>query len=136
MCLRFGAVAIAVLCGRRRYLGARCSLSKEWEQIMESNIEQLEGRYQALLNDYQSGRLDEAAFVAEVDQLQFQDEWGRYWMIGTQSGDWHYYDGQSWHQADPRDADKLPIMDDQGRYWQKGTKSGEWYYYEQNQMSG
>ncbi len=97
---------------------------------MESNIEQLERRYQTLLNDYQSGRLDEAAFVAEVDQLQFQDEWGRYWMIGTQSGDWHYYDGQTWHQADPRDADKLPIMDEQGRYWQKGTKSGEWYYFD------
>ncbi|MEM7346706.1 MAG: hypothetical protein AAF485_20880, partial [Chloroflexota bacterium] len=94
------------------------------------NITALESRYQALYNDFQSGRLDEAAFAAEVEQLQFQDNWGRFWMIGAQTGSWHYYDGQTWHQADPRDADKLPFVDEQGRYWQRGVKSGEWYYYE------
>ena len=97
---------------------------------MNNNIEALEHRYQALYNDYQAGRLDESAFVSEVDALQFQDDWGRYWMIGTQSGSWHYYDGQAWHQADPRDADKLPFMDEQGVYWQRGVKSGDWYYYQ------
>lgn len=96
---------------------------------MEGHITELERRYQALLGDYQAGRLDEAAFVLEVDKLQFNDEWGRYWMLGAKSGAWHYYDGQAWHQADPQDADKLPFMDDQGRYWQKGAKSGDWYYF-------
>ena len=99
---------------------------------MEGNVAELERRYQALLNDFQAGKLDQATFVAEVDRLQFIDDWGRYWMLGAQSGDWHYYDGQAWHQADPRDADKLPFMDDQGRYWQRGVKSGEWYYYDAN----
>jgi hypothetical protein len=94
-----------------------------------NNIEELEHRYQVLYSDFQTGKLDEAAFILEVDKLQFQDNRGRYWMMGAQSGAWHYYDGQSWHQADPRDADNLPFMDEQGRYWQRGAKSGEWYYY-------
>lgn len=94
-----------------------------------NNIAELEDRYQRLFGDFQAGKIDEAVFIAEVDRLQFQDSRGRYWMMGAQSGAWHYYDGQSWHQADPRDADNLPFVDEQGRYWQRGTKSGDWYYY-------
>ena len=98
--------------------------------MMEVNIEALEHQYQILFGDFQAGKIDEAMFTTEVDKLQFKDDWGRYWMLGSQSGAWHYYDGQAWHQADPRDADKLPFMDEQGRYWQKGAKSGDWYYYQ------
>ena len=97
---------------------------------MKVNIAQLEGSYQVLVNQYQSGAIDENEFIAEVDKLQFQDDYGRYWMLGAQSGTWHYYDGQTWHQADPREADKLPFMDENGRYWQRGAKSGDWYYYQ------
>lgn len=96
----------------------------------EANITALEQRYQVLLSDFQAGKIDQSAFMAEVDRLQFQDRWGRYWMIGAQTGNWHYYDGQQWHQADPRQADNLPFVDDQGRYWQQGVKSGDWYYYQ------
>ncbi len=94
-----------------------------------NNIEELEQRYQRLYSDFQAGKLDEATFISEVDRLQFQDNRGRYWMMGAQSGAWHYYDGQTWHQADPREADNLPFVDEQGRYWQRGAKSGDWYYY-------
>jgi hypothetical protein len=97
---------------------------------MQENIGELEQRYQILFGDYQAGKIDEATFIAEVDRLQFRDDWGRYWMLGAQTGAWHYYDGHTWHQASPADADKLPFLDDEGRYWQKGVKSGEWYYYE------
>ncbi|MEW5957313.1 MAG: LysM peptidoglycan-binding domain-containing protein [Chloroflexota bacterium] len=93
-------------------------------------VKNLEKRYQILQGDYQAGRIEQTAFIAEVDKLQFQDDWGRYWMIGAQTGSWHYYDGQNWHQADPRNADNLPFMDEQGRYWQRGVKSGDWYYYQ------
>lgn len=97
---------------------------------MDNNsIDALEQRYQILSGDYQAGKIDEAVFIAEVDKLQFQDPRGRFWMIGAQSGAWHYYDGQNWQQADPRDAENLPFVDEQGRYWQRGVKSGDWYYY-------
>src|SRR5262245_60004197 len=97
---------------------------------MNENIGTLEQHYQFLLGEYQAGKIDEATFIAEADRLQFRDEWGRYWMLGAQTGVWHYYDGQTWRQANPADADKLPFLDEQGRYWQKGIKSGDWYYYE------
>jgi hypothetical protein len=96
----------------------------------QENVEDLERRYQVLFSDFQASKIDEATFISEVDKLQFRDEWGRYWMLGAQTGAWHYYDGQAWHQGHPDEADKLPFMDDHGRYWQKGTKSGDWYYYQ------
>ncbi|MBN1991428.1 MAG: PD40 domain-containing protein [Anaerolineae bacterium] len=95
-----------------------------------AEIETLEQRYQTLVGDFQAGKIDETTFVSKVDSLQFQDEAGRYWMLGSQTGAWHYYDGQTWHQADPRDADNLPFVDEQGRYWQQGSTSGDWYYYQ------
>ncbi|MDM8528855.1 LysM peptidoglycan-binding domain-containing protein [Anaerolineales bacterium HSG24] len=94
------------------------------------NIEEFERRYQQLFNDYQANKIEEATFIAEVDKLQFQDDWGRYWMIGAQTGAWHYYDGQTWHQENPREADNLPVVDEHGIYWQRGVKTGEWYYYQ------
>lgn len=97
---------------------------------IEEKIIRFEKRHKILVRDYQAGKIDEARYIAEVDKLQFQDGWGRYWMIGAQSGSWHYYDGQNWQQADPREADRLPFMDDQGIYWQRGVKSGDWYYYQ------
>jgi LysM repeat protein len=96
----------------------------------DTNIRSLEQRYQTLRQDFEAGNLDETAFVAEVDKLQFQDGYGRYWMLGAKTGSWHYYDGQAWHQADPYQADSLPFMDEQGQYWQRGQKSGDWYYYQ------
>ena len=88
---------------------------------IETNIKSLERRHQELSRDFKAGKIDEATFTAEVDRLQFQDSWGRYWMLGAQSGMWHYYDGQAWQQADPRQADRLPFMDDQGRSLVKYT---------------
>ena len=96
---------------------------------MTENVAELERRYQLLSSQYQSGKITEENFTAEVDKLQFQDTYGRYWMIGAQSGAWHYYDGQAWHQANPNESDKLPFMDAQGTYWQRGAKSGDWYYF-------
>ena len=66
---------------------------------IEETIRKFEKRYKILTRDFQAGKIDEGRFIAEVDKLQFQDEWGRYWMIGAQSGSWHYYDGQNWQQA-------------------------------------
>ena len=70
----------------------------------EANIAASEQRYQTLLRDFQAGKIGEAAFMSAVDGLGFRDDRGRYWMVGTQTGDWYYYDeqGQTWRQADPR----------------------------------
>jgi hypothetical protein len=64
-------------------------------------IEHLEQQYQTLLSDFRAGRMSLAAFEAGVDRLGFQDEAGRYWQIGAQSGAWYFYDGQQWQRATP-----------------------------------
>jgi hypothetical protein len=74
------------------------------------NIGALEQRYQILLSDFQAGRINPAIFAAEVDKLSFQDDEGRYWMMGTQSGAWYYYDGESWRPANPRQITLQPSV--------------------------
>jgi hypothetical protein len=69
------------------------------------SIEDLERRYQTLAGEFRAGRIDEATFVSALDKLQFQDQWGRYWMIGSQTGAWYYYDDQDWRQANPSQVD-------------------------------
>jgi hypothetical protein len=77
-------------------------------------IATLEQRYQELVRDFQSGQISQAAFLSAADDLYFQDERGRYWAIGLQSGAWHYHDGQAWQPADPRQAARLSMVDAHG----------------------
>lgn len=94
------------------------------------NIQTREQHYQILRRDFQAGKINQAAFTAAVDELGFQDSWGRYWLLGAQSGAWYYYDGQDWQLADPRQADQLPFRDEQGRYWQQRGPENTWHYYQ------
>jgi hypothetical protein len=86
----------------------------------EITIASLEARYQALLRDLQSRRIDQAAFISAAGDLYFQDGAGRCWAIGLQSGEWYYHDGQAWWPADPRQAEPLPLPGASDQ-WQPGT---------------
>lgn len=92
-------------------------------------IKAREQQFQTLRQAFAAGQMDEAAFNAAVDQLGFQDGWGRYWAIGHQSGEWYYFNGQQWCQADPVQAERLPFLDDQGRFWQRHEADEAWYYF-------
>ena len=87
------------------------------------DITQQEQQYQMLRRDLAAGRIDQTAFIAAVDKLGFQDRWGRYWNIGSETGRWYYYDGQNWQPADPRQAG-------QGHCWQHGDGDQAWYGYQ------
>ena len=67
-------------------------------------IARLEQEYRLWRNDLEAGRVDEAPFVSAVDALSFQDDGGRYWMLGLHSGQWYYYEDQRWQQADSGQA--------------------------------
>jgi len=47
------------------------------------------------------GPISEEEFRDEIEGLQIQDEQGRYWTIGAQSGQWYRYDGREWVQETP-----------------------------------
>ncbi len=97
------------------------------------NISHIEEQYAALRQAFEAGEMDAEAFQTAVDALQTQDDYGRYWVIGAETGTWYYYDGAEWTQADPRDADTLPFVDENGVYWMLGKDTNEWYYFDGEQ---
>jgi hypothetical protein len=60
-----------------------------------------ERRFRELRKSLDAGEIDEREFEVELRQLQVLDEYGRYWMIGAQSGLWYFYDGDKWVQGEP-----------------------------------
>ena len=60
-----------------------------------------EQRFAALRARYQAGELDDAAYEAELQKLVIEDGAGGYWMLGADSGEWYWYDGQQWVRRDP-----------------------------------
>lgn len=60
-----------------------------------------EQRFAVLRARYQAGELDAAAYEAELQKLVIEDGAGGYWMLGANSGEWYWYDGQQWMRRDP-----------------------------------
>jgi len=65
------------------------------------NFQDAEKTYKELKAQHEAGKLSDAAFEAEVGKLRLQDEQGRWWQIGVQSGEWYVHDGQKWNKAKP-----------------------------------
>lgn len=65
------------------------------------NFLEAEKTYKDLKAQHEAGKLNDATFEAEVGKLRMQDEQGRWWQIGVQSGDWYMHDGQKWSKAKP-----------------------------------
>jgi tetratricopeptide (TPR) repeat protein len=63
--------------------------------------EEIERRLHLLKEKYNAGAISVDQFEAEVEKLHFKDQSGTAWMIGAQSGQWYYHDGQQWVQAEP-----------------------------------
>ena len=61
-------------------------------------------RFRTLRARYRAGELEDAAYDAELRQLVVEDSAGGYWMLGADSGDWYWYDGQQWVQRNPPPA--------------------------------
>ncbi len=93
----------------------------------------IENKYAELKRAFDNAEMDVEAFQAAVDELQTQDDYGRYWVIGAETGTWYYYDGTEWVQADPRHADTLPFVDENGVYWMLGKETNQWYYFDGEQ---
>ena len=68
---------------------------------MANTAEEIERRLYLLKQKYNAGAISVDQFEAEVKKLHFRDRYGTAWMIGAQSGQWYYHDGQQWVQAEP-----------------------------------
>lgn len=93
------------------------------------NITAREQKYLKWQQDWQQGKIDEATFIAAVDDLAFQDEQGYQWMLGAETGRWYFLDGQTWRQADPPRSEPVAAAGrQQSDYPPKlqGNKIGLW----------
>ncbi|MCX6032853.1 MAG: SUMF1/EgtB/PvdO family nonheme iron enzyme [Chloroflexi bacterium] len=62
---------------------------------------QVAAEFRQLKAQYDAGTLSETDFKARLQDLMLQDEQGRWWMIGYETGQWYVHDGEKWVRAEP-----------------------------------
>ena len=65
------------------------------------DFSQVDAEFRKLKAQYDAGTLSEADFKARLQDLMVQDEQGRWWMIGYESGQWYVHDGEKWVRSEP-----------------------------------
>ena len=50
---------------------------------------------------YKAGQLTREEYQSTLTKLVVQDDQGEYWMLGVESGDWYWYDGEEWNLRNP-----------------------------------
>lgn len=60
-----------------------------------------EQRFQWLEGQRAGGRLNDAQYRAELNQLRVTDQWGRLWMLQERTGQWHVLHNGQWMAAQP-----------------------------------
>lgn len=68
---------------------------------MKKEFKGVEQEFVQLKREFQQGEISRPEFIERMKKLRLKDEEGRFWMVGAQSGKWHYYDGERWIQSNP-----------------------------------
>ena len=68
------------------------------------NFKEAEDKFKQLKAQFQAGQIPEEQFKARLEELMLQDEQGRWWMLGYETGLWYYHAGEAWVQAAPPEA--------------------------------
>jgi hypothetical protein len=61
----------------------------------------VEAEYRRLKAQFERGALTEAALKAQLEELMIEDEQGRWWIVGYETGQWYVHDGEKWVQQEP-----------------------------------
>jgi len=72
------------------------------------DFSQIAAEFHELKAQYDAGGLSEADFKARLQDLMIQDELGRWWMIGYETGQWYVHDGGGWVRKEPDSAAGQP----------------------------
>ncbi len=65
----------------------------------------VEQKYKELRSQFKAGQLTDQEYKDRLKELMIQDEQGRWWMIGYETGRWSYHDGTDWVV----DKDRAPV---------------------------
>lgn len=88
----------------------------------------VETQFKELKRQFEAGTLTEEDLKSQLQALMIQDEEGKWWMIGYESGQWHYHDGEKWVQSEPPSLTKQR-RDEVEALCQEGVESlsaGNW----------
>ncbi len=61
----------------------------------------VEAEFARLKAQFETGAVTEAEFRAQLEELIFEDEQGRWWILGYETGQWYVHDGEQWVQQEP-----------------------------------
>jgi hypothetical protein len=94
---------------------AYCSMCGSLARELPEPFGFIQQAYLQLRALHQSGKMDATTFRAELEKMIVSDGSGGYWMVGVQSGRWHWYNGSDWIQRDPPSTPlkQAPLMDAQ-----------------------
>lgn len=93
---------------RRKQVPVAPETSSHPESRHRSPFIQAERRLAGLKSEYQSGRLDRAAYEAALQELMVQDEQGQYWALNGEDSAWYRYDGSAWVKGSRRAEHPVP----------------------------
>ena len=51
---------------------------------------------------YSVGQISREQYQTALRELVVQDDQGEYWMLGVESGEWYWYDGEEWKPRTPK----------------------------------
>jgi hypothetical protein len=79
------------------YCGTCGAITRELPEPFEF----IQKAYLQLCALHRFGRMDTPTFRAELEKMVVSDGSGGYWMVGVQSGRWHWFNGSVWVLRDP-----------------------------------
>ena len=68
---------------------------------LPENFQKTLGNFKMAQADFIAGQLSEEEYHAELVELVVQDQNDEYWMLGVESGDWYWFDGEEWNKKTP-----------------------------------
>ena len=80
---------------------AYCSMCGSTTRELPDPFGFIQQAYLQLQALHRSGKMDAATFRSELEKMIVSDGSGGYWMVGIQSGRWHWFNGTEWIQRDP-----------------------------------
>ena len=72
------------------------------------DFQQVEAEYRKLKAQFDAGQLSEEELRSRVTQFVVEDDQGRWWSIGYETGQWYYHDGENWTPGTPPAAAAAP----------------------------
>ncbi len=66
------------------------------------DFKQTENTFKELKAQFESGKLTEAEFKSQLEELMIQDVDGNWWIIGYETELWYRHDGEKWVQSEPQ----------------------------------